>query len=126
MTADQPTAHGPYDTREQAYADIAPTYGRTDRTWRYDMLTAACRDARATVGEFDRQILAWLAGCGPETVQVFVALIERARAAADKELQAEIETLRGQIENLATGVRRAAPVDIDLTGYRTILDGGTS
>jgi hypothetical protein len=116
------TAHGPYGTREQARADIARTRGYTDRAWRYDMLTAACADAGVRPGEFDRQTLDWLAGHTPETTQVIVGPLSR--TGGEEELRAEIDILRKQVDSLETAVRRAAPVEIDLTGYRTILDGG--
>lgn len=105
MSADQPTAHGPYNTGEQAYADIAATYGRTDRAWRYDMLTAACSQARAVLGEFDRQVLDSLAGRAPEITQVIVGLIERAQAAKDEALRLEIDALKAQIDSLEAKVR---------------------
>ena len=48
----------------------------------HQMLTQACAAARVQLGDWDRRILAWLAGWEPSTCAVVAGLIWRAAGAA--------------------------------------------
>lgn len=81
---------GPYDTEAQTRAEPLPMARAaagpglppgTGRIVALDHLLGACREAGVEVGEYDRQILTWLAGWEPTTVQVVIGLITRAAAA---------------------------------------------
>lgn len=102
--------HGPYWTREQAASDINGPDGSPDRARRLAALTAAINTAGVSAGAFDCDVIAWLAGWEPETVQVVIGLIERARAAGDAGLRAEIDTLRAQIDSLEAKVSSGPPL----------------
>ena len=79
---------GPYESGAQAARDAHVVYeairrpgspvGAMDTVNRHRLLNA-CREAGVVVGVYDRQVIAWLAGWEPETVQVVVGLIARAR-----------------------------------------------
>ena len=85
-------AHGPYQTEQQAREDPAvravyaafrasPGTGRmTPHCHR--ILKDACSAAGVEAGAYDRRILAWLAGWGPETCAVVARLITRVHEAA--------------------------------------------
>lgn len=113
-------SHGPYETREQAVAD---TDAGADRTARYDTLARACAAAGITTGEFDRQILGWLASWETDTVQVIVGLIKRSHAAGRDQLADEIRELNARLDMLETAARRGAPVGVDLAEIRIITKG---
>ena len=81
--------HG-YDTEEQARADAAEMIERGRETWelganarqvRADYLAAALIDAGIELGAYDAQIIGWLSGWEPETVQVIIRWIEQAHHA---------------------------------------------
>lgn len=109
MTDQRP---GPYWTRAQAAAAINGADGHADHAKRRGGLIDALNETGTKAGVFDLEILDWLAATWePETVQVFIGLIRRARAAADAELQAEIDTLRAQVESLEAKVHRTTAVD---------------
>jgi hypothetical protein len=89
---------GPYETEADAldgpvrqeiralYEDGRVPAGDPDRLvsgTQLRHLEAACRDAGVDLGAFDREILGWLAGYEPSTVQVIVGLIARAAAGED-------------------------------------------
>jgi hypothetical protein len=115
--------HGPYWTRGQAAAAINGADGHADQAKRHAAIVTALNETGTKAGVFDLEILDWLAATWePETVQVFIGLIRRARAARDAELQGEIDTLRAQIESLETAVRCAAPLAVDLDQIRTIAE----
>lgn len=75
---------GPYETAEQVRAVVSRAYddsrsGRASlRTSGYAMLNAACSAAEVRTGDFDRQIMDWLAGIEIETCAVFAGLVARA------------------------------------------------
>jgi hypothetical protein len=78
---------GPYTTDREAADDAREVY-RTDpgemTGANYKRLVTACKQARITLGAFDRQILAWLSGWEPETCQVIIALVKRAHATTEE------------------------------------------
>lgn len=77
---------GPYETEDQAVADVRDVYEliRTGpkpgamREANELRLLAACRDRHVKLGAHDRRIVHWLAGYEPETVQVVVGWLRRA------------------------------------------------
>lgn len=93
------TAHGPYETSRQARADAEPlneavravdpggvmtnAIRTARRQARIDYVTDALGAAGVELGPYDRRIAAWLANWEPETVQVVLAWVGRARAAGE-------------------------------------------
>ena len=83
------TTPSPYETRQQAAADVSDVYDKARRAPRRGVmaeanlarLAGACKHAGVTLGTFDTRILEWLAGWEPETCAVIVGLITRAHAA---------------------------------------------
>ena len=79
----------PYETQEQARADVVDIYERARRSIGRGVLakanlarlTEACQSAGVTLGAYDARILAWLANYEPETCAVIVGLINRANVA---------------------------------------------
>lgn len=67
---------GPYETERQARADVEHVHGEAALR---QHLIDACQTAGVTLGAYDLRIISWLAGWEPETVQVVVGLIQRAR-----------------------------------------------
>lgn len=80
------TPWGPYETEQQARADVAHIHGQARRSIRRDVLAEAnharlmdaCQAAGVTLGAYDVKILAWLANYEPETCAVITGLITRA------------------------------------------------
>lgn len=80
------SAPGPYETDREAGEDARPVYGAM-RTGPVGSMAAAnerklvdaCREAGVELGAYDRRIITWLAGWDPETVQVVVGIVSRAR-----------------------------------------------
>ena len=70
---------GPYDTERQAHADVAAVGHGKSALRRH--LVAACTESGVPLGDFDLQIIDWLADWEPETVQVIAGLIRRAHQA---------------------------------------------
>lgn len=126
--------HGPYDTWDAPYREAEHVYdaalahpdAQPPISFQINagLLMAALKQAGVETGEYDHVIAGWLAGWEPEVVQVVIGWVERARAAADSALRAEINTLRAQIDSLETGVRRAAPIQIDFDTVRHNLTDG--
>jgi hypothetical protein len=125
------SSHGPYETEEQARLDGLHVYdaGAREPGLAYigkingGLLYSACRSAGVSIGAYDREVLADLAGRANEDVQVVTGLIERAYAGGRDQLAAELAELKAQIASLETQIRHAAPVAIDLTPYRTSTEG---
>ena len=84
-------AHGLYQTERQAREDPAvravyATFRASPGTGRmtphcHRILKDACSAASVEAGAYDRRILAWLAGWGPEACAVVAGLITRAHEA---------------------------------------------
>ena len=77
---------GPYETERQAADAARHIYDSPADTaaWalaNYDLLYAACVDAGVVLGDYDAQILRWLAGYEPTMCAVVAGLIARAHAA---------------------------------------------
>jgi hypothetical protein len=87
--ASRRTPCGPYETEQQARADVAHIHEQARRSIRRGVLAEAnharlmdaCQDAGVTPGAFDAKILAWLANYEPETCAVVTGLIKRANTA---------------------------------------------
>jgi hypothetical protein len=87
--ADRQTPCGPYETEQQARADMADIHEKARRSVQRGVLAEAnharlmdaCQAAGVTLGAFDAKILAWLANYEPETCAVITGLITRANAA---------------------------------------------
>jgi hypothetical protein len=89
------TTHGPYDTREQATADVkslrdtvtnAPAWIQSRVPARY---LAAIITARAgRLGEYDTAVVEHLAAESPEVLQVIASWIERAHEAGRRSASA--------------------------------------
>lgn len=87
--ADWPMPCGPYETEQQARADVAYIHEQSRRSVRRGVLTEpnraqlmeARQGAGVTPGVFNAKILTWLANCKPETCAVITGLIARANAA---------------------------------------------
>lgn len=83
---DRPVAYGPYETEQQARADVAYAYGLPLCSIRQGALAEAnlarltdvCERADIVLGAFDERILGWLANYEPETCAVIAGLISRA------------------------------------------------
>ena len=81
--------NGPYESEQQARADVAEVHEQARRSVRpgaladanHARLLEACQRADVTLGAFDAKILAWLANYEPETCAVITGLINRANAA---------------------------------------------
>ena len=84
----RPMSCGPYETEQQARADVAHIHEQARRTVRRGVLAEAnharlmdaCQAAGVTLGAFDTKILTWLANYEPETCAVITGLITRANA----------------------------------------------
>jgi uncharacterized membrane protein len=80
--------YGPYETEQQARADVAHIHEQARRSVlrgvlaeaNHSRLMDACQSAGVTLGAFDAKILAWLANYEPETCAVITGLIIRANA----------------------------------------------
>ncbi len=79
---------GPYDTEEQAAAELLPRVAlhpdvrpEIAETIKTDHLLTRCADAGVELGAYDRRIIAWLGRWEPPTAQVIGAMIGRAYAA---------------------------------------------
>ena len=85
---------GPYQTERQAAGAARAVHtaagGVSTTAGNHQMLTQACAAARVQLGDWDRRVLAWLAGWEPATCAVVAGLICRAAAppprAASKEV----------------------------------------
>jgi hypothetical protein len=81
--------YGPYETEQQARADVAHIHTQARRSIRRGVLTEAnharlmdvCQATGVTMGAYDVKILAWLANYEPEACAVITGLITRANAA---------------------------------------------
>ena len=88
--ADRPDLGGPYETEQQARADVADVYEQSRRSGlrgaltdvNYGYLTKACERAGVALGAYDDRILTWLANSEPETCAVLAGLITRAHSSA--------------------------------------------
>jgi hypothetical protein len=76
---------GPYQTERQAAGAArvmhAAAGGVSLTAGNHRMLTQACAAGRVQPGDWDRRVLAWLAGWEPATCAVVAGLIWRAAAA---------------------------------------------
>jgi len=77
---------GPYQSEREAAGAVraihAAAPGIPLAAGNHQMLTQACAAARVQLGDWDRRILAWLAGWEPSTCAVVAGLIWRAAGAA--------------------------------------------
>ena len=76
---------GPYQTERQAARVAAAMRAAADGTTaarNQRMLLQACAAAAVQLGDWDRRVLAWLAGWEPATCAVIAGLIWRAAGAA--------------------------------------------
>lgn len=97
--ADRPVPGGPYETEQQARADVAEVYKQSRYPVRrcvlaeanYANLTNACQRADVVLGAFDSRVLVWLANYEPETCAVVIGLITRAYAAGRASSVAEVQ-----------------------------------
>lgn len=119
---------GPYETEAEAYADCEHIYaafrasnkrglmGELDKA----RLAEALRAAGVELGAFDERVTSWYADMWePETVQVFIGVIERAHTAGRDALREEITDLNARIAKLeaeAAGHIPPAPVDLEACG----------
>ncbi|GAA4608347.1 hypothetical protein GCM10023195_32630 [Actinoallomurus liliacearum] len=76
---------GPYETEGDASADVRDIYAAYHKRGvmaakTLDRLTTVCAEHGVKLGEFDRDVLRWLARQKPERAQVIVGLVERATA----------------------------------------------
>jgi hypothetical protein len=74
---------GPFETDREAVEAVRNIYdiSATRGAWaepNYDLLIDACAQARVVLGEYDAQILRWLAGFEPATCAVVAGLVSRA------------------------------------------------
>jgi hypothetical protein len=75
---------GPYQTERQAAGAARGIYAAAPgvplTAGNHQMLTRACAAAGVELGDWDRRILAWLAGWEPSTCAVIAGIIGRAAA----------------------------------------------
>lgn len=119
---------GGLETWQEAYEAAASVYdaAETDRARgvmaeaNHGRLLDTCKAAGIHLGAYDHRILRWLAGWEPETVQVVIGLIERAR------IEAEVDELRasGLSCEVFDRIRREHPEDALAVAYRLSAAGG--
>jgi len=84
---------GPYQTGRQAAGAAGAMHaaaGGSVTAGNYQMLIRACAAARVQLGDWDRRVLAWLAGWEPATCAVIAGLICRAAAAPPRAASKEV------------------------------------
>lgn len=84
MTGQSVAVSGPYETEADVFADVRDIYaghGKRGvmRARTLDMLLRTCAESGVELGEYDREVLRWLATRPPETAQVIASLIARVR-----------------------------------------------
>ncbi|RFU36744.1 hypothetical protein DZF91_36570 [Actinomadura logoneensis] len=78
---------GPYDTETDVHIEVRDIYAShakhgVMRARTHHLITRVCAEHGLELGEYDREVLRWLARQPPERVQVIADLIDRASAAA--------------------------------------------